>query len=99
MLLRGEGRTRASGAVQGDGPTQRTGSKMREEIFEQLVELNQALENGLRDIGIVGRGLNYANALELGLKLMETCYVLAERFSAADLLHGPRTLNKITRTM
>jgi glucosamine--fructose-6-phosphate aminotransferase (isomerizing) len=37
----------------------------------------------------VGRGLNYANALEFGLKLMETCYVLAERFSGADLLHGP----------
>jgi glutamine---fructose-6-phosphate transaminase (isomerizing) len=38
---------------------------------------------------IVGRGLNYANALEFGLKLMETCYVNAERFSSADLLHGP----------
>jgi len=37
----------------------------------------------------VGRGLNYSNALELGLKLMETCYVVAERFSAADLMHGP----------
>jgi glucosamine--fructose-6-phosphate aminotransferase (isomerizing) len=37
----------------------------------------------------VGRGLNYANALEFGLKLMETCYVVAERFSAADLMHGP----------
>jgi glucosamine--fructose-6-phosphate aminotransferase (isomerizing) len=38
---------------------------------------------------VVGRGLNYANALEFGLKLMETCYVVAERFSAADLMHGP----------
>ena len=37
----------------------------------------------------VGRGLNYANALEFRLKLMETCYVLAEGFSAADLMHGP----------
>ncbi len=37
----------------------------------------------------VGRGLNYANALEFGLKLMETCYVVAERFSSADLMHGP----------
>ncbi len=40
----------------------------------------------------VGRGLNYANALELGLKLMETCYVVAERFSPADLMHGPIAL-------
>lgn len=38
---------------------------------------------------VVGRGLNYANAFEFALKLMETCYVVAERFSAADLLHGP----------
>jgi glucosamine--fructose-6-phosphate aminotransferase (isomerizing) len=39
-----------------------------------------------------GRGLNYANALEFGLKLMETCYVVTERFSAADLMHGPIAL-------
>jgi len=37
----------------------------------------------------VARGLNYGNALEFGLKLMETCYVATERFSAADLMHGP----------
>lgn len=37
----------------------------------------------------IARGLNYANAFEFALKLMETCYVVAERFSAADLLHGP----------
>jgi glutamine---fructose-6-phosphate transaminase (isomerizing) len=38
---------------------------------------------------VVGRGLNYATAFEFALKLMETCYVIAERFSSADLLHGP----------
>jgi glucosamine--fructose-6-phosphate aminotransferase (isomerizing) len=38
---------------------------------------------------VVGRGLNYANAFEFALKLMETCYVLADRFSSADFLHGP----------
>lgn len=37
----------------------------------------------------VGRGLNYSNSFEFALKLMETCYVVAERFSSADLLHGP----------
>jgi glucosamine--fructose-6-phosphate aminotransferase (isomerizing) len=37
----------------------------------------------------VGRGLSYANSFEFALKLMETCYVVAERFSSADLLHGP----------
>lgn len=38
---------------------------------------------------VIGRGLNYANAFEFALKLMETSYVVAERFSTADLLHGP----------
>ena len=38
---------------------------------------------------VVGRGLNYATAFEFALKLMETCYVIAERFSSADFLHGP----------
>src|SRR5437762_2379320 len=38
---------------------------------------------------VVGRGLNYSNTFEFALKLMETCYVVAERFSSADLLHGP----------
>lgn len=38
---------------------------------------------------VAGRGLNYANAFEFALKLMETCYVVAERFSSADFFHGP----------
>jgi glucosamine--fructose-6-phosphate aminotransferase (isomerizing) len=40
----------------------------------------------------VGRGLNYANALELALKMIETSYVLTGRYSAADLMHGPIAL-------
>ena len=38
---------------------------------------------------VVARGLNYANAFEFSLKLMETCYLVAQRFSSADFLHGP----------
>jgi len=38
---------------------------------------------------VIGRGLNYANAFEWALKLMETNYIVAERFSQADILHGP----------
>ena len=41
---------------------------------------------------VVGRGLNYANAFEFALKMMETCYIVAERFSSADFLHGPIAL-------
>ncbi len=38
---------------------------------------------------VIARGLNYANAFEFALKMMETSYVVAERFSTADFLHGP----------
>ncbi|MGH9626842.1 MAG: SIS domain-containing protein [Bryobacteraceae bacterium] len=51
------------------------------ERAERYTFINRAL--------VVGRGLNYSNAFEFALKLMETCYVVAERFSSADLLHGP----------
>ena len=43
----------------------------------------------MRQCAVVARGLNYANAHELALKLMETCYIVAEGFSSADFLHGP----------
>jgi len=46
----------------------------------------------MRQAVVVGRGLNYANAFEFALKMMETCYVVAERFSSADFLHGPIAL-------
>ncbi|HYB39890.1 MAG TPA: SIS domain-containing protein [Mycobacterium sp.] len=37
----------------------------------------------------IGRGYSYPTALEAALKLMETCYLSAQAFSGADLLHGP----------
>ena len=43
----------------------------------------------MRNAVVIGRGLNYSNAFEFALKLMETCYVVAERFSSADFMHGP----------
>ena len=52
---------------------------------EELVERYVFMENCV----VVGRGLLYANSYEMALKLMETCYVVAERFSSADFLHGP----------
>jgi glutamine---fructose-6-phosphate transaminase (isomerizing) len=38
---------------------------------------------------VSGRGLAYAAALELALKLKEACYLPAMGLSYADLLHGP----------
>ncbi|HEX9963265.1 MAG TPA: SIS domain-containing protein [Pyrinomonadaceae bacterium] len=58
--------------------------ELRPEI-ETLVERYVFMENCV----VVGRGMNYGNSYELALKLMETCYVVAERFSSADFFHGP----------
>jgi glutamine---fructose-6-phosphate transaminase (isomerizing) len=38
---------------------------------------------------VTGRGYSYPTACEAALKLMETCYLSAQAFSGADLLHGP----------
>ncbi len=38
---------------------------------------------------LIGRGYNYATALEVSLKLKELTYVVAERYSSADFMHGP----------
>lgn len=52
---------------------------------KEIVQRYAFMENCV----VVGRGLNYGNSYELALKLMETCYVVAERFSSADFFHGP----------
>lgn len=57
----------------------------KREAIGALVERYVFMENCV----VVGRGLVYANAYEFALKLMETCYVVAERFSSADFFHGP----------
>ncbi len=56
-----------------------------EDKVKEIVQRYIFMENCV----VVGRGLNYGNSYELALKLMETCYVVAERFSSADFFHGP----------
>jgi glucosamine--fructose-6-phosphate aminotransferase (isomerizing) len=81
------------------------GGAIRRDDLERIPESVQdalSLEPQIADLSeryrfmrygvVMGRGLNYANAFELALKLMETCYVVAERFSSADFLHGPIAL-------
>jgi glucosamine--fructose-6-phosphate aminotransferase (isomerizing) len=53
--------------------------------IEEFVERYRFMDHCV----VVGRGVNYASACELAIKLMETCYVMAEPFSSADFLHGP----------
>ena len=44
---------------------------------------------GAHGVVVSGRGMAYAAALELALKLKEACYLHAMGLSWADLLHGP----------
>ena len=37
----------------------------------------------------IGRGAEFATAREIALKLLETCRIAAEPFTATDLAHGP----------
>jgi glutamine---fructose-6-phosphate transaminase (isomerizing) len=59
--------------------------------LERKVKLQEIIQRYvfMENCVVVGRGMNYGNSFELALKLMETCYVVAERFSSADFLHGP----------
>jgi glutamine---fructose-6-phosphate transaminase (isomerizing) len=65
------------------------------ELAAESLQLNSRIANiveryrFMNHCIVVGRGLNYANAYELAIKLMETCYIVSERFSSADFLHGP----------
>ena len=78
------------------------GGRIRFEDLEAIPDLAEAAVTLEREVGelaeryhymhhavVVGRGLNYANTFEFALKMMETSYVVAERFSSADFLHGP----------
>ena len=78
------------------------GGRIRVADLERLPERAQmalALEPAIAELSgryrfmdhtvVVGRGLNYSTAFEFALKMMETCYVVVERFSSADFLHGP----------
>ena len=38
---------------------------------------------------VIGRGIEFATAREIALKLLETCRVAAEPLTATDLAHGP----------
>ncbi len=55
---------------------------------ERLAQRHQAMTQAV----VLGRGFNYATALEWALKLKELTYVLADPYSAADFQHGPMAI-------
>ena len=47
---------------------------------------------GARDVLYLGRGINFAIAMEGALKLKEISYIHAEGYAAGELKHGPIAL-------
>jgi len=68
-------------------------------VVELLDELVSALEARITNVAVpfafagrmfvIGRGVEFATAREIALKLLETCRVAAEPLTATDLAHGP----------
>jgi glucosamine--fructose-6-phosphate aminotransferase (isomerizing) len=65
---------------------------------EQLLQLNDDIKDianafcESRDFLFLGRGLNYATALEGALKLKEISYINATGYAAGEMKHGPIAL-------
>jgi glucosamine--fructose-6-phosphate aminotransferase (isomerizing) len=64
-----------------------TSRAMREHLEELAKELVEK-----EHIYLIGRGLQYATALEAALKIKEVSYIHAEAFAGGELKHGPLAL-------
>ena len=85
-----------AGHVAGRGAEISTGIR---EASGRLAEVLPSLERAAAGIAVpfaytgrmfvIGRGVEFATAREIALKLLETCRVAAEPLTATDLAHGP----------
>ena len=84
-----------SAALDENHPERLTHLSRAAEAMERSLGLDEAVHHlvekyaDMQDCVILGRGFNQATAMELALKLTETCYVSAKSYSAADFQHGP----------
>lgn len=62
------------------------------ETIESDIQLYPDYFAQVERLVVIGRGLGYALAREVALKLKEVCCIQAEAFSSAEFLHGPVTL-------
>lgn len=68
------------------------------EKIEALLEKKEDIQYlanryiGLKNVFFLGRGIDYATALEASLKLKEISYVHSEAYAAGELKHGPIAL-------
>jgi glucosamine--fructose-6-phosphate aminotransferase (isomerizing) len=69
--------------------------RVSDQLAAALGPLEQAVPNVARAFAyvgrmyVIGRGVEFATAREVALKLTETCRVAAEPLTATDLAHGP----------
>ena len=85
-----------AGHVAGDGERISTGIRNAAALLEQAIP---GLERDAAALAVpfaftgrmfvIGRGVEFATAREIALKLLETCYVAAEPLTSTDLAHGP----------
>jgi len=80
----------------GDGPRFAAAiaevADMMERMMPELEARVQQIALPFASVGrmfVVGRGIQFATAREIALKLLETCRVAAEPLTATDLAHGP----------
>jgi glucosamine--fructose-6-phosphate aminotransferase (isomerizing) len=63
------------------------------DVLERAAALPLSAElAGVSHVYVISRALGYSVAVEVALKLKETCALHAEAFSAAEVLHGPREI-------
>jgi glucosamine--fructose-6-phosphate aminotransferase (isomerizing) len=85
-----------AGHLAGEGAAIATGVRRAADSLEAVLP---RLEHDTRALAVpftftgrmfvIGRGVEFATAREIALKLLETCYVAAEPLTATDLAHGP----------
>ena len=85
----------AAGAA-GRGPELIASLTRVTELFEEAIAVSEPMAAKLATafgftgrMFVIGRGLEFATARELALKLTETCGVAAEPMTATALVHGP----------
>ena len=78
--------------------------KLKEELLELPEKIEEVLENKeviknlqlklicIRDMFFLGRGLDYAVAMEGSLKLKEISYIHSDAYAGGELKHGPIAL-------
>jgi glucosamine--fructose-6-phosphate aminotransferase (isomerizing) len=67
-------------------------AELMEEMLDPLERVVPAIATTFAYVArmyVIGRGIEFATAREIALKLTETCRVAAEPLTATDLAHGP----------